>query len=107
MIDALEYDWDRAIRFVREVRRGLRTAERQAWRRFTVPCVLADEYIGFDPTPMVAVRRMLDMAEIQTGNTVYDLGCGDGRILISAARHHGARGVGIEIDPARIEDARR
>jgi len=56
---------------------------------------------------MVAVRRMLEMAEITPGETVYDLGCGDGRILISAVRRYGACGVGIDIDAIRIEDARR
>ncbi len=56
---------------------------------------------------MVAVHRMLEMAEIEPGETVYDLGCGDGRILISAVRGYGARGVGVDIDAMRIEDARR
>lgn len=56
---------------------------------------------------MRIVHRMLELAEIQEGETVYDLGCGDGRILINAARKYGAHGVGIEIDRERIEDARR
>jgi cyclopropane fatty-acyl-phospholipid synthase-like methyltransferase len=49
---------------------------------------------------------MLDLANVTTGDTVYDLGCGDGRIVISAAKKYGARGVGIDINPARIEEAR-
>jgi ribosomal protein L11 methylase PrmA len=49
---------------------------------------------------------MLDLAKVTSGDTVYDLGCGDGRIVISAAKKYGARGVGIDINPARIEEAR-
>ena len=44
---------------------------------------------------------MLDMAKVGPGDIVYDLGCGDGRIIITAARHYGARAVGIELDPFR------
>ncbi len=66
-----------------------------------------DQYVHYVPTPMRVVRRMLEMAEIQPGETVYDLGSGDGRIVISAVRNYGARGVAIEIDRERIELARR
>lgn len=52
------------------------------------------------------VDAMLEMANVSSTDTVYDLGCGDGRIVISAAKKYGARGVGIDIDPARIEEAR-
>jgi SAM-dependent methyltransferase len=65
------------------------------------------DYIGWVPSPMKIVHRMLELAEIQEGETIYDLGCGDGRILITAAKKYGARGVGIEVDNERIEDARR
>jgi SAM-dependent methyltransferase len=104
---ALDCDWEAAIRFVRDVRQGLHTQSAGPRLRSAAPRILPDEYIGFVPTPMVAVRRMLEMAAIQAGETIYDLGCGDGRILISAVRRYGARGVGIEIDPVRIADARR
>ncbi|MBC7802826.1 MAG: class I SAM-dependent methyltransferase [Candidatus Parcubacteria bacterium] len=50
---------------------------------------------------------MLRMAAVRAGDMVYDLGCGDGRIVITAARDFGARGVGIDIDPLRIEEANR
>jgi hypothetical protein len=53
------------------------------------------------PTPMSKVRRMLEMAEVGPNDLVYDLGCGDGRTIITAARRYGARAVGIEIDPLR------
>jgi len=53
------------------------------------------------PTPMHKVHKMLHMAGVGPGDTVYDLGCGDGRLVIAAARRFGARAVGIEIDPLR------
>ncbi len=53
------------------------------------------------PTPRKLVPRMLTLAEVGPDDVVYDLGCGDGRILITAARKYGARAVGIEIDPLR------
>jgi len=56
-------------------------------------------------TPQDIVERMLSMAKVGRQDVVYDLGCGDGRIVISAARKYGARGVGIDLDPERIRDA--
>jgi cyclopropane fatty-acyl-phospholipid synthase-like methyltransferase len=56
-------------------------------------------------TPDSVVEEMLRLAAVRPGDMVYDLGCGDGRIVISAARDFGARGVGIDIDPARIAEA--
>jgi SAM-dependent methyltransferase len=53
------------------------------------------------PTKLGKARRMLEMAEVGPGDVVYDLGCGDGRLIILAARRYGARAVGIEIDPLR------
>lgn len=53
------------------------------------------------PTPMRSVRRILEIAEVTPHDTIYDLGCGDGRLLIATARRHGARAVGVEIDPLR------
>jgi precorrin-6B methylase 2 len=61
----------------------------------------------FVPTPPEVVGRMLALAGVGPTDVVYDLGCGDGRIVIAAAKDHGARGVGIDIDPQRIEEARR
>ena len=59
----------------------------------------------FVGTPPDVVDVMLEIAEIKPTDIVYDLGSGDGRILIAAARKYGARGVGIEIDPAQIKQA--
>lgn len=58
------------------------------------------------PTPPDIARRMLALAQVGPRDMVYDLGCGDGRIVIEAARRFGARGVGIDLDPARIAQAR-
>ena len=57
-------------------------------------------------TPEAVVRTMLDLAAVGPSDVVYDLGCGDGRIVISAARDRGARGVGVEIDADLVDRAR-
>jgi len=57
-------------------------------------------------TPMPRVMQMLDMAQVGPGDTLLDLGCGDGRIVIEAVRR-GAVGVGIDIDPERIAESKR
>jgi SAM-dependent methyltransferase len=57
-------------------------------------------------TPAEVVRAMIEVARIHKHDVVYDLGCGDGRILIAAARRFGARGVGVDIDPERVREAR-
>ena len=59
----------------------------------------------FVPTPDDVVERMLALAGVTENDVVYDLGCGDGRIVIAAAREFGARGVGVDIDPQRIAEA--
>lgn len=58
------------------------------------------------PTPMSVVERMLELAEVRAEDVVYDLGCGDGRIVATAAERYGARGVGIDLDPRRIQEAK-
>lgn len=60
----------------------------------------------FVPTPEEVVDAMLGVAQVTEKDVVYDLGCGDGRIVIAAAKRHGAKGVGIDIDPVRIKEAR-
>ncbi len=62
--------------------------------------------VPFVPTPQSVVDRMLELAKVQKGDTLYDLGSGDGRIVITAAKQYGARGIGIDLDPARIREAR-
>jgi ribosomal protein L11 methylase PrmA len=58
------------------------------------------------PTPQAVVDAMLAMAKVRKGDILYDLGSGDGRIPITAARTYGVRAVGIDIDPQRIAEAR-
>jgi hypothetical protein len=53
------------------------------------------------PTPMEAVHKMLRLARIKPDDLVYDLGCGDGRLIVTAVTQYKARGVGIEVDPLR------
>jgi len=55
------------------------------------------------PTPQAVVDRMLAVAQVSAGDTVIDLGSGDGRIMITAAQRHGARGFGVEIDPRLVQ----
>jgi SAM-dependent methyltransferase len=62
--------------------------------------------VPYVPTPPQVVDKMLELARIRAGDLVYDLGCGDGRIVIAAASRFGARGVGIDIDPQRIAEAK-
>ena len=62
--------------------------------------------VPFVPTPPEVVELMLELGQVGPKDLVYDLGCGDGRIVIAAAKERGARGVGIDIDPERIEEAR-
>ena len=57
------------------------------------------------PTERETVDAMLRMAKVTKDDVVYDLGCGDGKIVIAAARQYGARGVGVDIDPQRVKDA--
>ncbi|PSQ89500.1 MAG: SAM-dependent methyltransferase [Bacteroidetes bacterium QS_8_64_10] len=66
-----------------------------------------DSDVPYVPTPPEVVDRMLEMANISKDDVVYDLGSGDGRIVIAAAKQHGVRGVGIEIDSARVAEARK
>ena len=65
----------------------------------------APDLAPFVPTPMAVVEKMLEMAEVDETDILYDLGCGDGRIVILAATKYGARGIGIDIDPQRIKEA--
>jgi len=61
--------------------------------------------VGDVRTPLVVVNEMLRLAAVTADDVVYDLGSGDGRILIAAARDRGARGVGLEIDPALVRES--
>jgi cyclopropane fatty-acyl-phospholipid synthase-like methyltransferase len=75
-----------------------------AWAQ-TAPAPLRSPDVIFVPTPQEVVDAMLKLAKVTKNDVVYDLGSGDGRIPITAARTYGARGVGIDIDPQRIKEA--
>ena len=61
--------------------------------------------VAYAPTPPAVVDAMLELGKVTRDDIVYDLGCGDGRIVVAAAKGPGARGVGIDIDPDRITEA--
>jgi precorrin-6B methylase 2 len=74
-----------------------------------VPVVAQDSRtpdVSFVPTPHEVVAEMLQVAKVRQDDVLYDLGSGDGRIVISAAKNYGTRGTGIDIDPARIRESR-
>ena len=62
--------------------------------------------VPYVPTTETAVQAMLKLGDVKKSDVVYDLGCGDGRIVIAAAKSFGARGVGIDINPVRIGEAK-
>jgi SAM-dependent methyltransferase len=61
--------------------------------------------VPYVPTPQVVVDAMLELGEVKEGDLLYDLGSGDGRIVVTAAKNLGVRGVGIDINPERIQEA--
>jgi len=68
--------------------------------------VWTDGEVPFVPTPPEVIDQMLEMARVKSGDVIYDLGSGDGRIIIQAAKKYGVKGVGIEIDRALVQKAR-
>ena len=67
---------------------------------------MLDLDVIFVATDLEVVYAMLEAAKVGPGDVVYDLGCGDGRIVVAAASRYGARGVGVDLDPDRIREAR-
>lgn len=61
--------------------------------------------VPYVPTPQPVVDKMLELARVGKNDMLFDLGCGDGRIVVTAAKSRGARGTGIDLDPARIAEA--
>ena len=59
----------------------------------------------FVPTPQEVVNKMLELAEVKQTELVYDLGCGDGRIVVTAAKKYGCKAVGFDVDPERIKES--
>jgi cyclopropane fatty-acyl-phospholipid synthase-like methyltransferase len=86
------------------------TAVALSWMLIVQPNAFAADYpeeIPFVPTPIDVVDKMLALAEMKKGDVVYDLGSGDGRIVIRAAKKYGVRGVGIEMDRMLLAKARK
>ena len=61
--------------------------------------------VPYVPTPMEVVEGMLKLAKVGKNDVVYDLGCGDGRIVVTAAKKYGATGIGVDLNPERIKEA--
>ena len=72
----------------------------------TVAAPLRPPDVRYEPSDMDVVQAMLKLGAVKAGDLVFDLGCGDGRIVIAAVRHAGARGVCVDIDPKRIAESR-
>ena len=66
---------------------------------------LREPDVIYVPTPEQVVDAMLKLANVHAGDVIYDLGCGDGRMVVRAAKQYGVRGVGIDINPERIAEA--
>ncbi|HUT91687.1 MAG TPA: methyltransferase domain-containing protein [Thermoguttaceae bacterium] len=62
--------------------------------------------VVFVPTPQEVVEKMLELANVKKDDLLYDLGCGDGRIVVTAAKKYGCHAVGFDIDPKRIKESR-
>ena len=62
--------------------------------------------VPYVPTPEEVVEKMLELAQPKKGEILYDLGCGDGRIVVTAAKKYGVKGTGVDIDPQRIKESK-
>ena len=67
--------------------------------------VESQKIVPYVPTPQDVVEKMLEMAQVKKGDVVYDLGSGDGRIVVTAAKKYGVKAIGFEIDPERIKES--
>ena len=72
---------------------------------FAVARAHEGKIVPYVPTPPEVVERMLELAQVKKGDVLYDLGSGDGRIVVIAAKKYGVRAIGFEIDPERIKES--
>lgn len=91
------------LSFLYYLLRPIRLLHEYGRELFQHPVLDLARFVG---TPLDVIDRMLALAEVGPTHVVYDLGCGDGRIVIMAAKRYGARGVGVDIDPRRIAKAK-
>jgi precorrin-6B methylase 2 len=77
-----------------------------AWGQDVAPKGQKAPDVIFVPTPQEVVDAMLKLADIHPGDVLYDLGCGDGRIVVTAAKTYGVKAVGFDVDPKRIKESR-
>lgn len=85
---------------------GLKTSSDVVLAQAQQPGFESQKIVPFVPTPQEVVEGMLELAQVKKRDVVYDLGSGDGRIVITAAKKYGARAVGFEIDPELIKQSR-
>ena len=77
----------------------------QARAQITPAYEASHDVVPYVPTPMKVAERMLQLAKVTRNDVVYDLGSGDGRIVILAAQKYGAHAVGVELDPGRYQES--
>jgi cyclopropane fatty-acyl-phospholipid synthase-like methyltransferase len=77
------------------------------WFLLVPATVWPQDSIPFVPSPMLVVERMLQLAEVRKDDILYDLGSGDGRIVIEAAKKFGVKGIGVDLNPTLVEQAKR
>jgi SAM-dependent methyltransferase len=121
MICCTEQDRDEAKAVMIGSREGVTMEERHVLRGvgYCLALILAGLWVSvyaqpklkkpdveYVPTPHKVVAEMLRLVDVKKTDVVYDLGCGDGRVVITAAKDYGTRGVGVDIDPTRIKESR-
>jgi SAM-dependent methyltransferase len=77
----------------------------EAWAQIDRDRPLRQPDVPYEPSSDRAIAAMLELAQLKATDTVYDLGCGDGRVVIEAVRRSGARGVGVDLDPKLVRRA--
>lgn len=80
---------------------GMESQDNESYQTFSDD----DLDVPYEPTPQPVVEEMLRLAEVTKGDVVYDLGCGDGRIVVTAALKYGVKAVGVDLDPARVRES--